>query len=420
MDVIETAPSPPTPQTRPDEANVASTSWYVRLTPLIVSLGAILLALIIGGIIMGIAVPGCQGSAVCSWHVAGWHIPKHVTVPLNGYWLLVVGAFGTPYDIEETLVASIPLIFAALAVAFSFRGGLFNIGAEGQLYAGAIAATAVGITFSWPTWLLLPACVLVAILAGAGWALVPGILKAYRGAHEVITTMMLNYVALNLMHYTLINSITGAPGPLEGPLPGNPVSRGVNATFPVIVPSSIVPNARLNAAFLLALGCAVIFWFILFKTTLGYAIRATGFNLRAARYAGINVNRTIILTMVISGAFAGLAGVSYVCGVGGQLQDSFDNFTFGFDAIAVALLGRNTAVGSVVAAVLFGALYHGGITMQANANIDTHIISIIQGLIIFFVGAEALVRYIGRRGWSVTQLRNAKPDAEVPAEGAAV
>lgn len=384
------------------------------------SLGAILLALIIGGIIMGIAVQSCQGTSVCAWHVAGWHFPKQITVPFNGYWLLLVGAFGTPYDIEETLVSSIPLTFAAYAIAFSFRGGLFNIGAEGQLYAGAMAATAVGISFNWPGWILLPACVVIAILAGAGWALIPGVLKAYRGAHEVITTMMLNYIALNLMHYLLINSITGAPGPLEGPEPGNPVSKGLNALFPVIVPSSLVPNARLNAAFLLALVCGVVFWFLMFRTTLGYHIRAAGFNLRAARYAGINVNRTIVLTMVISGGFAGLAGVSYVAGAGGQLQDTFDAFTFGFDAIAIALLGKNTAIGCILAAILFGALYHGGINMQATANIDTHIISIIQGLIIFFVGAEALVRYLGHRGWSVTQFRTPRPEVDVPAERAAV
>ncbi len=391
-----TSPSPPAAL-----PEAGRSPWYTALGQLGVPLMAILLALIIGGIVMGVAL-------------------KSFTAPLTGYWDLLVGAFGTPYDVEETLVASIPLIFAAFAVAFAFRGGLFNIGAEGQLYAGAMAATAVGITFTWPGWVLLPACVLAATLAGALWAAVPGLLKAYRGAHEVITTMMLNYVALNLMHYMLINSITGTPGPLEGPLAGNPVSRGVNATFPVIVPGWLVANARLNAAFLLALVCGVIFWFILFRTTLGYAIRATGFNIKAARYAGINVNRTILLTMLISGAFAGLAGVSYVCGVGGQLQDTFDNFTFGFDAIAVALLGKNSAIGAILAAILFGALDHGGINMQATAGIDTHIISIIQGLIIFFVGAEALVRFLSHRGYSVMRFRTARPEADVPAERAAV
>ena len=389
--------------------------WKPRVAALALSLAAILLALFIGGIVMGVAVGSCQGSNICKLPV-----PTFFTVPLNAYWLLLVGAFGTPYDIEETLVSSIPLIFAALAVAFSFRGGLFNIGAEGQLYMGAIAATAVGITFNWAGWLLLPACVIAAALAGALWAFLPGILKAYRGAHEVITTMMLNYVALNFMHYLLINSITGAPGPLEGPQPGDPVSRGLNATFPIIVPSWLVPNARLSAAFLLALACGGLFWFILTKTTLGYAIRATGFNIKAARYAGINVNRTIVLTMVISGAFAGLAGVSYIAGAGGQLQDSFDNFTFGFDAIAIALLGKNTALGSIIAAILFGALYHGGINMQANANIDTNIISVIQGLIIFFVGAEALILYLSRGGWNLATLLTPKPEADVPAERASL
>lgn len=399
--MIQTTQTPTPTGDQAAPADLGSHRWYSGLSQLAVPLFAIVLALIIGGVIMGVATTSA-------------------TVPFTGYWDLLVGAFGTPYDVEETLVASIPLMFAAFAVAFAFRGGLFNIGAEGQLYAGAMASTAVGITFNWPGWLLLPVCLIVGLVAGAGWALVPGILKAYRGAHEVITTMMLNYIALNLMHYLLINSVTGTPGPLEGPLQGNPVSRGVFATFPIIVPGWLVANARLNLAFVLALICAVLFWFLLFRTTLGYAIRATGFNIKAARYAGINVNKTIVLTMVISGAFAGLAGVSYVFGVGGQLQDTFDNFTFGFDAIAVALLGKNTAVGAVLAAILFGALDHGGINMQASGNIDTHIIQIIQGLIIFFVGAEALIRFLAPRGYLGARFRTARPEADIPAERAAL
>jgi simple sugar transport system permease protein len=155
------------------------------------------------------------------------------------------------------------------------------------------------------------------------------------------------------------------------------------------------------------------------RTTLGYGVQATGINIKAARYAGVNVGRTIVLTMLISGAFAGLAGSSYVFGVGTQLQDTFDNFTYGFDAIAVALLGKNTAVGAILAAILFGALNHGGTTMQATAGIDTHIISIIQG-IIFLVGAEALVRHLGGLGPTARRLGRVRREAEVPAERSAV
>lgn len=400
------SPGPPA-----DLIEVRRSPWSRVIGQLAVPVGAIVIALLIGGIIMGIAVGTCQGSSICSWP-----LPSVVKIPLNAYWQLFIGAFGTLYDFQETLTYSVPFMFAAFAVAFAFRGGLFNIGAEGQLYAGAIASTFLGYTLDWPGWILLPVCVVVSILAGTIWAALPGVLKAYRGAHEVITTMMLNYVALNLMHYLLINSITGAKGPMQGNSPGNPISPTVNVRFPIIVPSAWVSNADLSVAFLLALACGGVFWFLMSRTTLGYAVRATGFNIKAARYAGINVNRTIILTMLISGAFAGLAGSSYVFGVGGQMADTFDNFTYGFDAIAVALLGKNTAVGAILAAILFGALNHGGTTMQATAGIDTHIISIIQGLIIFLVGAEALVRYLGNQGVGWAQFGRARREAEAPAE----
>ncbi|HZT96734.1 MAG TPA: ABC transporter permease [Chloroflexota bacterium] len=413
IEATEARPAAPNPSPPAEEPH---RRWYAPLGQLAVPLGAIALAIIIGGVVMGVAVSSCQGGSICS---SG--LPKHISVPLNAYWQLLIGAFGTPYDIQETLVYAVPLMFAAFAVAFAFRGGLFNIGAEGQLYAAAIASTFVGYSLTWPGWILLPVCIVVGVLAGALWALIPGLLKAYRGAHEVITTMMLNYVALNLMHFLLINGITGTPGFMQGPLPGNPISKSTNTTFPIIVPHSWVPNAQLNLSLVLALICGVIFTFLLFRTTLGYAVRAVGSNIKAARYAGIHVNRTIVLTMLISGGFAGLAGMSYVFGIGGgQMADTFDNFTYGFDAIAVALLGKNTAVGAILAAVLFGALDHGGTTMQATAGIDTHIISIIQGLIIFFVGAEALVRFLGGRGFTVTRFRAAKPETEVPAERAAV
>jgi simple sugar transport system permease protein len=369
---------------------------------------AIFTALLVGGVIIWLAGPKLSGP---------WFGLRFVW---DGYSGLIAGAFGTRNAIIGTLVRATPYIFAGLAVALAFRCGLFNIGAEGQLYAGAIASTFLGYKLNWPGWMLLPTCIVVSVLAGAVWGFLPGLLKAYRGAHEVITTMMLNYIALNLMHYLLINSITGAPGPMQGNLPGNPISPPVNVHFPIIVPHAWVPNADLSVAFLLALACGGLFWFIMSRTTLGYAVQATGFNVKAARYAGINVNRTIVLTMVISGAFAGLAGVSYVFGVGGQLSDTFDNYTYGFDAIAVALLGKNTAMGSILAAILFGALNHGGTTMQATAGIDTHIISIIQGIIIFLVGAEALIRYLGGVGATGRRLGRARRELDVPAERSAV
>jgi general nucleoside transport system permease protein len=370
-----------------------------KLIALGTPLGSVALALVIGGVVMAVAQHSVQA-------------------PFNGYWALLVGAFGTPYDVSETLVSATPLIFAALAVAFAFRGGLFNIGVEGQLYVGAIASTFVGYSLHWPGWLLLPLCCLVGLLAGGLWAAAPAILKAYRGAHEVITTMMLNYVALDLMHYLLDSQPSGAPGPMGGLMPGTNASAFVNAVFPVIVPAWLVSNPppRLSAAIVLALACGIVFWFLLFRTTLGYGIRAAGFNLKAARYAGINLNRTIILTMLVSGGFAGLAGTVCVFGLSHQLVDGFDGFALGFDAIVVALLGRNTAVGAILAAILFGALDHGSALMQTSAGVNISIIQIIQGLIIFFIGAEAIFHYLGRSGFLAA--RSSRIEPNVPAERA--
>lgn len=357
---------------------------YQRARSLVLPGLAILLAIIIGGIVVGVA-------------------EASLGAPFTGYGQLLKGAFGTPYDVTETLVAAVPLMFAAFAVAFAFRGGLFNIGAEGQMYAGAIASTYFGYTLGWSGWLLLPFCMLVAVVAGGIYAAVPGFLKAWRGAHEVITTMMLNYVAAYLLQYLLQANAAGQPGPMENKLQiGNPQSPIVNADFPSIVPSSIVANNRLSLVLPVALACGVVFWFILWRTTLGYSVRAVGFNPKAARYAGMSVTRTIVTTMFIAGAFAGLAGMAYVFGIQGYLVDNFDGFGsgsgYGFNAIAVALLGRNTAVGAILAAILFGALEHGGTNMQASAGVNVHLIEIIQGLIIFFVGASLLIQYLANKG----------------------
>ena len=330
----------------------STTVWNKLLGAVWTPILATFFALVVGGIIVAIS----SGS---------------MTLPFLGYKALFVGAFGTWYDFTESIVAAIPLMFTALAVAFAFRGGLFNIGAEGQMYAGAIASTFVGLSLTWPGYMLLPACIAAGLIGGAIWGLVPGVLKAYRGAHEVITTMMLNYVALNLLHYVVGTDSNGMPGPLQNPvLIGNPVSRFVNVFFPSIIPASI-KNGRLSASLILAIVCAAVFTFVLWRTTFGYAVRATGFNVKAARYAGMPVNRTIVLTMVISGAFAGLGGMAFVFGTQHYLGDNFDNFNYGFYGIAVALLGRNTGVGAILAAILFGAFEHGVSTCNRPVSTPT-------------------------------------------------
>ncbi len=319
--------------------------------------------------------------------------------PLNAYWQLLRGSFGSWYYFTETVIAAIPLMLAGFAVAFAFRGGLFNIGAEGQLLAGAVASAYVGYKFHVPGIVLVPIAVLAGCLAGALWAGIGGVLKAWRGAHEVITTMMLNYTAILVTSYLVEPGPTGHPGPMEQTIQiGNPETPPMNATLPIIVPNSIVLNNRVHAGLLIALGAGVLVWFLLWRTTLGYKVRAVGLNPRAAAYAGINVKWTVAVTLFISGAFAGLAGMVNLYGLAPyQLTNSFSS-GYGFNAIAVALLGRNSVVGVIAAAILFGSLQQGGTIMQANAGTSLHLVEVVQGLIIFFVGADAVVRYLAARG----------------------
>jgi len=319
--------------------------------------------------------------------------------PFSAYWQLAQGAFGGLANISETLVAAIPLMLAGLAVAFAFRAGLFNIGAEGQLCMGAICSAWVGYTLNLPGVLLIAVALLGGALGGAVWAGIAGVLKAWRGAHEVITTMMLNYTAILISAYLLESTPSGKPGPMAQHLQvGNPETPPMNANLPVIVPNALVPNGRLHAGLIVALVAAVLFWFILWRMTLGYKIRAVGLNSKAAAYAGINVGWNTALAMFIAGAFAGLGGMVAIFGVAPyQLTDSFSP-GYGFDAIAVALLGKNTPIGVIAAAILFGAFDHGGGIMQSNTGISSHLVEILQGLIIFFIGADAIVRYFARRG----------------------
>jgi simple sugar transport system permease protein len=281
-----------------------------------------------------------------------------------------------------------------VAVALPFRAGLFNIGAEGQFIAGAIVTTAIGIHFAaWPTWALLPAVLLGGALAGAVWAGIAGVLKTFTGAHEVVTTIMLNYIAQWLLRYLIIG------GPLQLPngfSVSSPIGR--SAQLPTLVPQT--PGLRLfglpagvfqaHTGVFIALTCAVIYAVVLWRSSLGYEIRAVGQSQRAARYAGVNVRRTVVQTMLIAGAFAGLAGAVQITGVDHNLTDKYFADTTGFDAIAVALLGLGTAVGIVLAAILFGALHGGGAVMQSDANISGNLVYILQALILFSIAANFL------------------------------
>ena len=286
------------------------------------------------------------------------------------------------------------MITTGVAVALPFRAGLFNIGAEGQLLAGSVACAAIGIKFStWPAPILLPAVLLGGMLAGALWAGVAGVLKATVGAHEVVTTIMMNYVAQWLVRFLIIG------GPLqlaEGTSKSSPI--GVGAQLATILPNNNtlivfgLPASvyRVHIGLVIAFVAAAVFAVLLWRTSLGYEIRAVGQSQKAARYAGVSARRTIIVTMLIAGAFAGLAGAVQIAGVDHNLTDKYFSDTTGFDAIAVALLGLGSAVGIVLAAFLFGALHAGGSVMQSDAGISGSLVFVLQALILFSIAANFL------------------------------
>jgi len=322
--------------------------------------------------------------------------------PIDAYSGLLCGGFGIActqgenpaLQISNTIVFMIPLIMAGVAVALPFRAGLFNIGAEGQLLAGAMACTALGIKLhDWPAVILLPTVLVGGMLAGAAWAGIAGVLKATVGAHEVVTTIMLNYVAQWLLRFLIIG------GPLqlaEGTSKSLPIGTGArlstflpndNSLLIFGLPATVY---RVHTGLIIALIAVAVFAVLLWRTSLGYEIRATGQSQKAARYAGVSVRRTIIVTMLIAGAFSGLAGAVQIAGVDHNLTDKYFSDTTGFDAIAVALLGLGSAVGIVLAAILFGALHAGGAVMQADAGISSQLVLVLQALILFSIAANFL------------------------------
>jgi ABC-type uncharacterized transport system permease subunit len=290
------------------------------------------------------------------------------------------------YPFSESLVATVPYIFAGLAVTLGFRCGLFNIGAEGQLFLGALTSVWVGYSVKGlPGVIHLPLALLAGALGGAIWGAIPGFLKAKTGAHEVINTIMLNYVAFRLSDFMLT-------GPMQ--------RSGYNPVSPQIERSAWLPRffpdpLRFHAGFFLALAVAAVVYVFLWKTTWGFEVRTVGANPHAARYAGISVTRNFVLAMGLSGAMAGLAGANEVLGVNHYLAQGFSS-GYGFDSIALALLGRSHPAGVVLASLLWGLLRAGAIRMQSRAYIPIDIIGIMQAMVIVFIAAPAVVRWIYR------------------------
>ncbi|MCL4425302.1 MAG: ABC transporter permease [Firmicutes bacterium] len=305
--------------------------------------------------------------------------------PWKAYTALYKGAFGSQVQFNMTLLNATPLLLAGLAVVLAFRGGTFNIGGEGQLYMGALFATWAGTTLPLPGELALLAALLAGLLGGLLWGAIPGYLKATRGFNEVITTILLNYIAIWLVSYFV-------HGPMKEP-GWNPQSRAVfeAARLPILDPRS-----GLNLGIVIAILTAFLVYLLLEWTTLGFSIRMVGLNRTAAAYAGVNVPLTMALTLGLSGALAGLAGTVEVLGRQYRLLDGFSP-GYGFDAIAVALLARLNPWGTIFSAIFFGALRTGANGMQVVARLPVVVVYVLEGLVILFTIAGNSGRFKLRR-----------------------
>ena len=344
--------------------------WSVAAVPLVVTV----LSVLLGGVIIvfsELLVPG---------HTFD------LGLPLVAYSALVSGAFGNPDAVVSTLVYSTPLVFGGLAVGFGFKAGLFNIGAQGQFLVGALGAVTAGVALAGaPAPIAISLSVLAGFVAGGIWGFVPGFLKAVSGAHEVVSTIMLNYVAVQLLA-ALVS------GPLKVPHSPSPVTFDVgNAAFPIILGRSG------HLGIVLAVVAALFVWWLLYRTTWGFEVRAVGANPDAARYAGMRPKLITIATMTFSGALAGLAGSSVLLGVTHSMTSSFGT-TVGFDSIAVALLARSNPLVILPAALLFGGMRAGAGLMQIKAQIPVELVDVLQATILLFLVASPVLRRVLRAG----------------------
>lgn len=313
--------------------------------------------------------------------------------PLVAYRALFAGAFGGKRPLAETLVAATPLILGGLAFAIAARSGLFNIGIEGQMVAGGFVAGLIGATdLGLPAVAHVPIALAAAAIAGGIWGAIPGVLKATRGAHEVITTIMLNYLAFRastyfIGHDDLLRIV-------------NPSLQATDAARPDARLPRLLDGTRLHGGLILALLAAVALWYLLFRTTFGYRVRAVGLSPGAAAYAGFSWGKTIIIAMLVSGILGGLGGASEALGLQGRYYNVQSGY--GFTAIAVGLVGRNHPAGVVMAGLLFGALSSGSTRMQNTAGTSKDLVQVLQGLVILSVAGFAAVGYLRLRRAAAT------------------
>lgn len=384
-------------------SKTSGTGWAGMFRSVLIPVLAVFTGLVIGGIFIAATTEEVYAAfreSIGAGFGASWDI-----VSLS-YRALFEGSIGSPSRIMaaissgdgeeirrsinpflESLVASTPLIFAGLGVALGFRTGLFNIGAEGQLFLGALFATYVGYTFqNLPAIIHIPLALAAGFIGGGLWGYIPGWLKARTGGHEVINTIMMNFIAFRLVDWLLRTY-------MQAPESVNPISPLIaeSAKLPVIGGEPI----RFHLGFFIALLAAWVTWWYLFRTKWGFSLRTVGANPNAARYAGMNIVRATVTAMFLSGGLAGLAGANEIMGLNHRLVPAFTS-GYGFDAIALALLGRNHPVGVVLAALLFGTLRNGATRMQVDAGIPIDIISIVQALVLAFIAAPAIIRTIYR------------------------
>jgi simple sugar transport system permease protein len=382
---------------------------YVRGGGIVVPLLTTLLAFLAGGLVMLVTGNDPIATYEAIWKGTGlqWIFP----------WTTGADRDLAASNLQQTLIITTPLILTGLAVAFAFRAGLFNIGGNGQYIMGAIAAVWVGSSFAdMPSFLHILLAIVAAAAAGAVWAGIAGVLKAATGAHEVISTIMLNWIAVWVGVWLFAQG-----GPLQNDQDKSlPVSNDVveGAKLPVFWGDPVLQG--LHIGIFVALVAVVVFWFLLNRSTMGYEVRAVGFNPEAARYSGMSVGKNYILVMAVCGLFAGLAGAMDV--LGWQFRIATNDIqvsNIGYLGIAVALLGRNTAFGTVAAALLFGALLNGTSVRNLDPavfdpQLATNLTYIIQGLIVLFVSAPVLVTYLHPGRLRRRLRRRGRP---APAEG---
>ena len=319
--------------------------------------------------------------------------------PIEGYGAMVQGALGSVGGIAQTLTKATPLLLVGLGICIAFRGGVINIGGEGQIIVGALAASAVAIALpTWPGWLLLPITLIAGAAAGACWGGIAGVLKARLNVNEILTTVMLNQIALQGMNFLL-------RGPMLDP---EQIAAGTNIPQSAALPEQVwlmrlIPRTQLHSGLILAIVLAVVVYLLLWRTTIGYRIRAVGLNPSASRYAGIPVQSYLALSMILSGAFAGLAGAVEVMGVHHRMLEGLSG-GYGFTGIVAALFGKLHPLGAIPAAFLFGSLLVGADRMQRAIQVPNALIIALQGLVVLFVVAsDYYVRRRARRRGRVDQ-----------------